>query len=356
MNFIHLISNKVWGGGERYAFDLCNTLRADGHNVEVYCRRYPEVRDFFAKEGLLKGIMSFRGIGGLLSPVKLASELNKLEGKTIIHVHNFKDAVIALNARRLAAKPMAVKVIATRHLVKPARTTASHRRIYNELDAIIFVSELAKNVFLSSNPAVDTKRLHVIHNSVTMSPYDGKKPDSHPIHIIYTGRIAPEKGLDVLINALAKLKGHDWTLTVCGSGQGRVVMPIVRAARSLGINDRIDWKGHVDTIAPMLCSAHIAVMPSVGIESFGLAAIEAMSQSCAVITTDNGAQSEFIKNGETGLLVPPDDKDALSDALEKLITDHRLRSAIAQNGLNYFRDNLSYKHFYDKILQVFNSI
>lgn len=350
MNVIHLVSNKVWGGGERYALDLCNALRADGHNVAVYSRPKTVTASVFEKDNLLKGTLYFRGPASIFSPVKLASELNKLEGKSVIHVHNFKDADTALNARRLARNPENIRVVATRHLVKAAKNVPSQLKIYNELDAIVFVSQLALDKFLSTKPAVDLSRLHVIHNSVKLPVFEGQKPGGDTINIIYTGRIAKEKGLDILINSLAMLKGAHWHLTICGTGQGRIVMPIVRAARSLGINDRIDWKGHVDDVIPYLREAHIAVMPSVWQEPFGLAAIEAMSQGCAVVTTDNGAQSEFLTNGETALLVPPADVVSLSNAIGRLIEDSGFRTRLSQNALHRFQSHLSYQTFYNNIL------
>lgn len=353
MNIIHLISNKEWGGGERYALDLCKALRADGHTVWAIVRNKTAVLEPFAREGLAGATMSLRGLAAMTTtPVRLASFINRLDGDVTVHVHNFKDAATALNARRLAKDPGRVRVVATRHLVKPAKTTASQLRIYNSLDAIIFVSQLARDKFMSTNPPIDSGRMHVVHNSAAMEPYEGDKPQGKQANIIFTGRIAKEKGLDVLINALGQLKDLDWRLTVCGTGKGQVVMPIVRAARSLEINDRIEWKGHVDDVAAHLREAHIAVMPSVWAEPFGLSAIEAMSQGCAVITTDNGAQTEFLADGATALLTAPGDIAGLAAALRRLIEDRPLRDEIARKGREEFEKNLSYSNFYRKTLAI----
>lgn len=353
MNYIHLVSNKVWGGGERYVLDLCKALRADGHTPAVVARPAEAVTCVFADEQLLYSMMPLHGLGGLLAPVRLASLLNRFEGPTVVHVHNFKDASVALGARSLARSPENIRVVATRHLVKPASRGASSRRIYAGLDAVIFVSQLALDAFLSSDPEIDRDKLHVIHNSVALDPFEDKKPEKAEINIVFAGRLVPEKGLDVLLKALAKLPADmPWRLTVCGTGTGRVVMPTVRLARSLGINDRIDWLGHVDDVAPILREADIAVMPSVWAEPFGLFALEALSARCALVTTDNGAQTEYLTDGETALLVPPGDERALADALRRLMTDKTLRETIARNGLNHYKSNLSYSDFYKKTLNV----
>lgn len=352
MNVVEIVSNKVWGGGERYVLDLAKAVRADGYNVGIISRNFTSVTEPFIRDGLLFATMKMRGFSGLIAPVKLASFLNKLEGATTVHVHNFKDAEIAVNARKLAKNAGQIRIVATRHLVKPAKTAKSRQKIYNELDAIIFVSRLAKDTFLSSHPEIDARRLHVVHNSVSMEPFDGIKPDGDIINFIYTGRISPEKGLDILVSALGQLKDKQWKLTVCGTGPGRTVMPIVRKARALEINDRIDWRGHVDDVCRELQGAHVAVMPSVCKESFGLAAIEAMSQECAVVATDNGAQTEFLTDGETALLVPPSDVDALAGALRRLIDDPGLRISLSANAKRYFAEKLSYGKFYDKTIGI----
>lgn len=354
MNFVHLISNKEWGGGETYALELCRSLRADGHACSVFTRNRPTISEPFAANGLLAGTMAMRGpLGAIFGPVRLASYLNRLSGDTIIHTHNFKDASIALNARRLAQQKEGIRVVATRHLVKPANTNLSHTQIYNELDGIIFVSELARDTFLSTQPQIrDSSRLHVVRNSTSAPPFDGVKTADGPVNIIYSGRIAKEKGLDILIDALGRVADLDWKLTVCGSGKGSDVMPIVRAARSLGINDRIDWKGHVGDVFPDLQKAHIAVMPSICQEAFGLSALEAMSQGCAVVATNNGAQREFLADGATALLVEPSNAPALAEAIKKLILDRQLRATISANALEAFKRELSYKNFYESTFRA----
>lgn len=356
MNIIHIVSNKVWGGGERYVLDLCQALRADGHTPLVISRNYQPVTELFRNAGFLAAIMPMRGVAGIFAPVNIASFVNKLEGDTLIHVHNFKDAEIALQARKLAKNPEKIKVVATRHLVKPAGTSSSKTKTYSGLDAIIFVSKLALDEFLSSNPTVDRSKLHVVHNSVAMEPLTTKKSVSRPVRLIFSGRIVPEKGLDTLLRALAELKDLDWRLAVCGTGRGPDVMPLVRSARSLEINDRIDWKGHIDNVADELREAHIAVMPSRWAEPFGLAAVEALSQRCALVATNNGAQAEFLTDGSTALLVRPDSPAELAAAIRKLIESPALTERLAEKGAEHFANNLSYSKFYDKTLRIINSL
>jgi len=357
MNIIHLVSNRVWGGGERYALDLCRRLSADGHSVAVLARRVPEVTRRFAEAGIPVGYLPLRGAFDPFTPTLLARVLRRLAAPVVVHVHNFKDAAMAVRARRLMAEPEKVRIVCTRHLVKTAATRRSAAVLFSRLDAIVFVSELAKKEFLSSNPDVDPARLHVIHNSVALPDvYRSAGATSRgagPVRLIFTGRLVPEKGLDVLVRALDELSDLDLHLTVCGTGDNRDVMPVVRLAHGLGLDSRIDWAGHVDDVFARIRRADIGVAPSVWREPFGLNIIEFMSQGLPVVATDNGAQSEIITDGRDGLLVPPSDVDSLAAAIRRLASDAALRSRMGDEARATFEQKFSYDRFYSRMLKIY---
>lgn len=354
MNIIHLVSNKVWGGGETYALELCRALASEGHNVKVFTRRKTAPAEVFAAEGLLAGTLPLRGSIDFISPLRLTKTLDACQGRTIVHVHNFKDAATALAARRLACDPSKIKIVATRHLALAAKTDKSHTSIYNELDRIIFVSHRAHEEFLSTAPAVERLRLVVIHNGVHLpSPAE---PEPHEgLRILYAGRISPEKGLNVLIDALGRCTGRMWHLDVCGDGRSRVVMPIVRTARANGVDARTTWHGHVADIAPMMQAADVVVVPTVAPEAFGLSIVEAMARGKVVITSDNGAQPEIITSGHDGLLVPPGDAQALADAICKVESSPELRRKIGENAAKTAQ-KFNHDIFYTSILKIYNEV
>lgn len=359
MNVVHLVSNPVWGGGERYVLDLALAQRADGHNVQIITRRKPQVRDRFTAAGLAVATMRLGGVWDVITPVRLARRLEAIAAggvRTVVHVHNFKDAATALSARRLMRDGSAVKVICTRHLVKPAKTTLPALRTMRELDAIIFVSEIARRKFLSTSPAIDLSRLHVVLNAITAAPlpHPVRAADDKTVKLIYTGRISPEKGLDVLVRALAAIENLPWSLEVCGTGTSRDVMPVVRLARGLGIDSRIDWRGFVADPLVRMAGADVVVIPTTAPEAFGLAVLEAFSQGRPVVTTDNGAQPEIMTDGVEGLLVHPSDPAAMAAALEKIITDADMRRQMAANAAQTYASRFSYRCFYQDIMEVYN--
>lgn len=354
MNIIHLVSNKEWGGGERYALDLCKALKADGHNVKAVTRRRPEVAGPFIEAGIHGGYMRLGGVLDVMSPVKLARMLEDTDGDVTVHVHNFKDAHTALNARRLYKGPHTIKVVCTRHLARPAKNDKSHLRTLRELDAIIFVSEKARDIFCSTLPSdFDRSHLHVVHNSIADIPAREASEKSDSPTLVYLGRINPEKGIDVLLRALGDITDLPWKMKIYGTGRARDVGPLLKLWRALDLQNRVDWEGHIDNVYPALADATALVLPSTVPEAFGLVILEAFSQGCPVVTTDNGAQGEIVTDGLDGLLVPPDDSQALAKALRRILnTDVSEKMGAA--ALEKYKDHFTYDRFYNDIIAIYH--
>lgn len=358
MNVIQLISNRSWGGGERYALDLSSALAADGHSVGVVTRRCEAVDGPFAAAGLTPGHLPLGGVLDLFSPLQLARILNRIAGPVVVHCHNFKTARTAVWARRLSRRPADVKIVVTRHLVRPAGTSRADIDLYRSLDAIIFVSEAAKSAFLATAPAVDAARLHVVHNALATPPLPAEKAAGGSVELLFIGRIDPEKGLDVLIEALAQLPAGlpDWHLTVAGTGRGRTVMPLLRRAAEAGLDGRIDWKGFVADTSPLLRAAHIGVLPTRAPEAFGLAILEYMHSGCVPVVTDSGAQPEIVTDGTDGRVVAAGSAAALADALADLITDAAGRARLAGNARATACSRFAYGDFYRKITEIYKEV
>ncbi len=358
MHVIHLVSNNTWGGGEQYVLDLSRAMVADGHHIEIITRPVSDVIDRFTGCGLSPvAKMPLRGAIDFISAVRLGTRLRQCD-EVIVHVHNFKDAIVATRARALSGNSK-VRIVLTRHLVKAGRTSSMYRDLYSRLDAVIFVSDLARKEFLSSNPPIDREKLHVVHNSIaspraTSLPEDIARTDV-PV-IMHHGRISPEKGLDVLFDALSTLTDLPWILRIAGEGSARNVGPLKQQSRRLGIDSRIEWLGFRPDVHSIIPSASIGVVPSTWREPFGLAVLDYMAGAVPVVTTDNGAQPEYLTPGKDAILVPPSDAGALAAALRTLLTDDDARQAIAAAGAETFRRSLSYPRFLQNIYSIYQSV
>jgi len=179
-----------------------------------------------------------------------------------------------------------------------------------------------------------------IHNGVPDEPPPRPLPPPGPFPLIGAiGRVEFQKGLDTLIRALAKIPSG--TLVLVGDGSERVHLETL--ARDLGVSDRIIWTGWSDEPRAYLPSFDVFALPS-RFEGFPLALLEALLARSAVIATDVGSVPEAVLDGETGLLVQPDDPAGLAAALRRLLADGELRGRLGDNGRRLVLDRFTAEH------------
>ena len=158
--------------------------------------------------------------------------------------------------------------------------------------------------------------------------------DSHTI--LYTGRLAPVKGIAHLLDAAGEVcrQAPDARFVLAGPWQ----MGPKPEEWGFGTNgevfgDGVKWKGHVswEQMPALYRSASVFVMPS-WFESFGISVIEAMAFGLPVVASNAGALPEIVEDGVTGFLVPPGDARALAAAIMKLLQDPALRHRMGRAG------------------------
>lgn len=168
-------------------------------------------------------------------------------------------------------------------------------------------------------------------------PYFVERPEQPPApsagrNVAFVGRLSAAKGLDVLLHALAAVPS-DWErLLVVGDGWHRAECE--RLARRLGLADRVDWLGRLDGpgVAAAIRSARVVAVPSRWPEPFGIVGLEAMAQARAVVASRGGGIPEWLDDGETGLLVRPDDAAQLARALRTVLRDPDRAAALGRTG------------------------
>lgn len=347
MNIIHILSGKTWGDPAKIAKGLLHAFRADSHQAWAVTRGYEDVAGQFEREGLLAARMAMRGFKGTFAPVRLASVLNRLEGDTVIHTYSFNDASIAVLARKIAKNPENIRVVTSTCHTAPPDPPASLRKIYGDVDRIIFGSDRAFSSFSGLSPLIDSQKLHNVRFATVAEPYKG--PGEPSGRLIFSGEITPDSGLDTLIAALGQMKDIEWTLTVCGEGRGRTVMPIVRAARSLGIYDRISWKGNVEDTLPLLREASVAVFPAHSDHTYGIAVAEAASQGCAIVASD----AVNLKNKDAALNAETGNPSKLADTLRTLICSPGMQRELFRKASEA---SVPYPTFYNSISDIYKQL
>lgn len=167
-----------------------------------------------------------------------------------------------------------------------------------------------------------------------------------------------DKGLDVLLGALANLD-ETRNVRLVQIGDGPLTSDLEALANRLHVRAKVEFTGHLshEETLERVASADIAVLPSRA-EAFGLAAAEAMALGRPVVVSDVGGLPEVVDHEVTGLVVPPDDVEALTGALTRLLDSpdlrHRLGAAAAESArkrFDFHRTVMDYVSLFDETLR-----
>lgn len=210
-----------------------------------------------------------------------------------------------------------------------------------------YVLSRADAAIAGTQSAADVWRSKGFERDIAVIPQFGTDPDlfqpaetcpERPFTIGYIGRLVPEKGVRVLLDAFARLAGGDTAppLRLIMIGGGTIRAELMAQADALHIADRVEWRDQVPSTA-MPAQYHdidVLVLPSLTRpnwkEQFGRVLVEAMMSGVPVIGSDSGAIPDVI--GDTGLIVPENDADALANAISRLCVDKTLRTDLSRRG------------------------
>jgi glycosyltransferase involved in cell wall biosynthesis len=216
--------------------------------------------------------------------------------------------------------------------------------------------------------AKDPARVHLSYHGLNFDrfpPYEGKPSErdgsqpADPVRIVSVGRAVPKKGYDVLLRALAILPADlHWRLEHTGDGGER---PALRElAASLGIGDRISWRGAVpqsEVLEAYRASDLFALACRITADGDrdGLpnVLVEAASQGLACVSTSISAIPELFTDGQNSWLVPPDDPDQLAKALTEAITRPEMRHRFGSAAAAHVRSTLDFHTSVAQLVALF---
>lgn len=164
------------------------------------------------------------------------------------------------------------------------------------------------------------------------------------------GRLAPEKGFADLLRA-ADFLPESVELVVFGDGPERAALERLRS--SLRTGSRMRLAGHHSAAAEWVAAADVCVVPSRWEEAFCLAAAEGLARARPMVATEVGAIPEFVRDGETGLLVPPGNPAALSQAIRRLLDAPELGERLGRAGQDLMRREYTWDRALTGLLEVF---
>ena len=211
---------------------------------------------------------------------------------------------------------------------------------HQKISRFIVLNQLCREIFARGGLPIDKLRIKPNFVESTEEPHW-----QHRRGGLFIGRLSTEKGIEVLINALDKLPNH--VIDVFGKGP---LHALVQASPHL----RYGGFQSSDVLRQKLNEAAYLVMPSTGVESFGLVAIEAFACGTPVIATRHGGLRELIVHGQNGLLVPPNDANALASAIAYAESnpDHMRHMGMAARK-NYLASYTPERN-YEQLIQIYH--
>lgn len=176
---------------------------------------------------------------------------------------------------------------------------------------------------------------------------------STPPTLGYAGRLSREKGVGVLLEAFGRVLDHvpDARLVIAGDGPDAAILR--RKAEPLGA--RVRFLGHLSRpeMERAFGAVWVQAVPSPWHEPFGNVSTEAMARGTAVVASDVGGQSDIVREGATGYLVPPGDIAALADRLTRILGDRGLAERLGYEGRGVARRDYSRESVLDKLESLY---
>jgi glycosyltransferase involved in cell wall biosynthesis len=250
----------------------------------------------------------------------------------ILHTHLVHADLLCLPAAALARVPVRVSTKHGFNAFRASRALAlADRAAARCAHAQIAISGgLAR--YLAATEGFAPDAFTVVHYGIEAGP-EPPPPPAEP-RLAAVGRLIPIKGLDVLLEAFARARAEVPELTLELAGAGPLEAEL-RAAAPPGVA----LLGRVAPVGPLYERSAIVVVPSRG-EGFGMVALEAAERGRAAIVSAVGGLPEIVADGETGVVVPPGDVEALAAAIVRLARDPaesaRLGAAARRRALAQF--------------------
>ena len=328
------------GGTERQAHGLAVRLADAGHRVTVLTLARPRAPAREALDGIaVERALTGTGRGVLFAAtygLSLLRHLRRLRpGHAILHAHHlYLEAMVAAYLSLRSGLPALAKMACggpDGDFARLKRTGLTPGLpLLRRLRRVVAISaetevELLAHGFAADRIAripngVDPIRFAPALDSEAARQQMGLGPET----VLFLGRLDAQKGLDVALDAWARVIARRPTAHLVLAGDGPARTALEKRARELGLAERVRFLGTRPDPERLLQAGQIFVLPSRS-EGMSNALLEAMATGLGCVATRIGGNSDLLEHGGTGLLVPPGDSEALADALLALLEDVGLR-------------------------------
>jgi glycosyltransferase involved in cell wall biosynthesis len=364
VRIVHLLIGSELRGGEAVALALARAARARGDEISFVTPERGPFVDVAAADGFDVDVVPLRRSFQLGAAARLALLLRRRRAD-LLHTH--VQAAAGAPAR-LAARLAGVPVLAHLHIENHLRPRGVRRLVLRVLDnatgrlcaRAIAVSEATREAFVRQG--WPESLIDVVYNGVDLDVRangSGRRtlaiPPDVPV-VAEIARLCDVKGQRELITALAEVP--DARLVLVGGdleAGGAFQADLERTADRLGVRERVVFAGQRADAADLLADVDVFALPS-WTEGLPITVLEAMARGRPVVATPVGGTPEVVADGETGLLVPPQDPAALAAALRRLLADPELRTKMGEAGRRRVEERFSESAMAERVLAIYDEV
>lgn len=357
MKVLHVVKASGISGAENHLLLLLPDLRRRGWDASLVLLHEgePGAREFAQR--LRSEAVPVEGIRLRFAadPTALARLVRAMRAArpTIVHTHLVHADFLGLTAALAARVPFRVSTKHGFNAFRAGRVFAvADRSVARLADAHVAISHgLAR--YLAETEGFAEDGFTVVHYGIAAGP-EPQPYTGEPGRLVCVGRLIPIKGHEVLLRAFAEARAELPGLWLDLAGAGPLAPELRSRAAALGVGEAVRFLGAVTPIGPAYESAAVTVVPSLG-EGFGMVALEAMERGRPVIASAVGGLPEIVADGETGIVVPPDDASALSEAIVALVSDPAKAAAFGAAGRRRALEEFSQERCTDGIEAVYSA-
>lgn len=375
---LHVISKPVSGDGitevvknlassisrERFEISVCS-LQGVGNASGEFEKMGVKVFSLDARSS----ISPLRILQNVSSTLRLVSFMKRREF-TVVHAHEFFSGTIGRLAAWFAKSPVVVLSLHNTDHWKRMPHIVIDRCLSRMTDKIVANSE-AVRLFTAEYERISLEKFTVIYNGIDLSRFGSEKDGSlfrqefriKPEEIVVgsVGHLAKQKGQRYLVDAASIIQAQrrDVKFVVVGGDASdpneSVKQELCRQVKDLGLEDIVLFTGHRQDIPEIMASFDVFVFPSLW-EGFGLAVAEAMAAGKPVVASRIPAVAEVVKDGETGILVPPADSAALAEAIMELAQSPEKAKAMGRAGRMRVQELFSCQRMASEYEELYESL
>jgi glycosyltransferase involved in cell wall biosynthesis len=335
---LFLVNNLGIGGSERKIVRLANRLKDEGVHVMLACLNGP----FTIESGLRRDVRCLKlerqGKFSLGALWRLRQVLVRERPATLLAVNLYQALYLAFATLFLPYRPRRIALVNTSTFRGHRLWKRMYQAVLQRFDLVVHGSEMQKRFWFKPATRGWTHST-VLYNGVDSDYFEltgsfeagkrlraalGVRPEALLIGTV--GMCRPEKNQEVLLTTLRRLRVARVDAHLVIAGGGYLIDHLRQRAAQLEIADRVHFVGALEDVRPVLAALDVFVLPSIAVESFSNAALEAMSMGRPVILSDIGGAREMITEGVEGYVVSPTELAArLPAIIAALYADKRKR-------------------------------